>query len=137
MTKLIHKTLKEPSERVLISISPANYTHNEDGSIVLKNSARMRLYFDRDFLVTHGFQEDRLDLIAFHELRLVFVFRVSETGRRLTPISKSGRSEIGVPMSVLNTLTPDDFPSAKKLQCGYHFVDDKLLVVLPFAYPFP
>lgn len=137
MARLIQKILKNPSERVLISISPANYTHNDDGSIVLKNSTRMRLYFDRDFLSTHDFKEDRLDLLAFNEVRLALVFRVSKEGRRLTPISKSGRSEIGVPLSVLTTLTPDDFPPARKLQCSYHFVDDKLLVALPFAHPAP
>ena len=134
MTRLIEKTLKEPSQSVLLSISPANYTHTDGGLIVLKNSARMRLYFDRDFLIVNGFDGCRLDLLLFSEKLLTLVFRVGHEGRLLTPISKSGRSEIGIPMSVLSSLKPDDFPKIRKAQCGYQFRDDKLFVALPLMY---
>ena len=63
------------------------------------------------------------------------VFELSHVGTKATPIVRSGKSEVSVPLSVLRDIRPDDFPAVRRLPCSYKFVEDKLLVLLPFARP--
>lgn len=135
MATLLTKALHNPSERVLVSISPANYTHTDGGLIVLKNSPRMRLYLDRTLLSENGFERDRLELKLFSESKLCLVFEAGHIGLTVSPIPKSGRSEIAIPLSKLRHLTADAFPKVRKAQCSYQFRGDKLIVALPFALP--
>lgn len=135
MSALIIKTLPDASQRVLISISPANYTHTADGLLVLKNSVRMRLYVDQTLLSEQGSFCSRLRLLKFNERMIGLVFELSHVGTKATPIVRSGKSEVSVPLSVLKDIKPGDFPAVRRLPCAYKFVEDKLLVLLPFARP--
>lgn len=135
MSALIIKTLPDASQRVLISISPANYTHTADGLLVLKNSVRMRLYVDQTLLSEQGSFCSRLRLLKFNERLIGLVFELSHVGTKATPIVRSGKSEVSVPLSVLKDIKPGDFPAVRRLPCSYKFVEDKLLVLLPFARP--
>jgi hypothetical protein len=48
---------------------------------------------------------------------------------------RSGKSEVSVPLSVLKSIQPSDFPAVRRLPCAYKFVGERLLVLLPFAHP--
>lgn len=77
-SKLKHRRLKERSERIKVTISPANYVNNDKGELVVKNNPRMRLMLDKSLLQEQGFICDRLELERFDETRLLLIFKVTD-----------------------------------------------------------
>lgn len=127
---LVERTFKEPSQRVTVTISPANYTNNRRGELVVKNNPRMRLMLDKTLLDEQDFMCDRLELQEFDEKRLALIFKVTDRGNRVAPIKKgSGKADIAVPLSVLKELKPIDFPKLRKAPCVYRFVSGDLLFI--------
>ena len=127
------RKLKEPSERVKVTISPATYTNNAKGEIVLKNSARMRLMLDKTLLSEQDFIRDRLNLIEFNEDRLYLIFEVSDKGTKTATMGgkEHPKLEMSVPLSVLKTLKHTDFPKVRRAPCAYKFKGEKMVVLLP------
>lgn len=128
------RKLKEPSERVKVTLSPANYTNNDKGEIVLKNSPRLRVMIDKSLLEEHGLICDRLAYDRFDESRFVLVFRISDEGTRAAPIKKgSGKADCSLPLSKVTELKFEDFPELRRAPCSYRIIADKelLFVILP------
>ncbi|MBY8279768.1 hypothetical protein KW516_18790 [Vibrio fluvialis] len=131
---IVPRKLKEPSERVKVTLSPANYTNNDKGEIVLKNSPRLRLMIDKGLLEEQGFICDRLELVRFDDARFFMVFKVTDKGTRATPIkNRSGKADYSVPLSKLTKLKFEDFPELKKAPCAYRVIarEEIFIVALP------
>ncbi|EGR3221685.1 hypothetical protein N7I40_004057 [Vibrio parahaemolyticus] len=132
MSEVTMRVLKEPSERVKITISPATYTNNDKGEIVLKNSARMRLMLDKTLLREQDFICDRLKLIHFDEDKMFLMFKVSDDGIKTTTMGGKDhpKLEVSIPLSRLKTLKHNDFPKIRRAPCAYRFLSEERLIVL-------
>lgn len=132
---LVPRKLKNPSERIKITISPPTYTNNEKGEIVLKNSARLRVMLDKTLLREQGFICDRLELAKFDEKKMLVVFNVSDKGTKVATMggTENPKLEMSVPLSKINHFDFNDFPKIKREPCDYKFLHDTehLVLLLP------
>lgn len=130
-----HFALRHPSERVLASISPANYT-TKDGLIVVKNNARVRLYIDKTLLPENGIDTDRLELVRYNGESVAFIFEATASrGVRLTPIVRSPKLELSIPFSALakSSFNPNELPQLRRVQCMFGIAGEKFGVRLPLV----
>lgn len=135
---IIERKLSKASERVICSISTANYITAENGRITLKNSPRLRLLIDKGLFVENGFLCDRLKFKKFDIDRMGLIFEVADDGVKASVIKKgSGRMDYSLPLnhkSVPEQINPRIFPLIRKSQCRYVFEKDYFIVLLPIEY---
>lgn len=131
---LVERKLSEPTPEVLVTISEPNYVTDKKGVVTLKNSARMRVYMDKNLLVNLGYTHEHLKLIKIDESIMGLVFEIGDKGSKISPIKKgSGKSEVSIPMSKLDSLKPADFPAMRRAMCSYRIKGDRMAILLPLG----
>jgi hypothetical protein len=133
--KLIHKPIDDAlDERVVVTVSPANLLVRPDGSIVTKNNARIRLYFDPFLLQSYGYEDGtRLKFIGMSPATMAVYLQLGDEGNVLSPISGSGKSEIAVPASMVKGI--GTLPRLRKAKCWFGLCRERhiLAIKLPIG----
>lgn len=133
--KLIHKPLDGPiDERITVTVSPANLLVRPDGSIVTKNSARIRLYLDPFILQSFGYEDGtRLKFIGLSPSTMAIYMQLGDEGNVLSPIPGSGKSEIAVPASMVRKIGA--LPRLRKAKCWFGVCRERhiLAIKLPIG----
>lgn len=134
--KLVHKPIEGAvDERIVATVSPANLLVKPDGTIFTKNSARIRLYFDRFLLQSYGYDEDtRLKFLALSPETFAAYFQLGDDGITLSPISvRSGKSELAIPASAVKGI--GTLPRLRRAKCWFGICKERhiLAVRLPIG----